>query len=259
MSSIQEQNTVLYYRLIHDYLNEMFPVIYTPTEGDVIENYSRLFRRPTGCFLNIDDVDQVEMRMAQFGSAEDIDYIVVSDGEQILGIGDQGIGGILISVAKLVLTTVCAGIHPNRTLPVVLDTGTNNEKLLNDELYLGLKKSRVRGERYDEFVDSFIQAARKLYPRAYVHFEDFALPNARRLLDKYRGQYAVFNDDVQGTGCVTLAAIMAGLHVSELKLTDMRMVVFGSGSAGTGIARQVRDAIAAESEKSKEEAANQIW
>ena len=259
MTSMQEQNTVLYYKLIQDHLKEMFSIIYTPTEGEAIENYSRLFRKPDGCFLNIDDADQVEMRMAKFGSADDIDYIVVSDGEQILGIGDQGIGGILISIAKLVLTTVCAGMHPNRTLPVVLDTGTNNEKLLNDELYLGLKKSRVRGERYDKFVDQFIQAAKKLYPKAYIHFEDFALPNARRLLDKYRSQYAVFNDDVQGTGCVTLAAIMAGLHVSKLKLTDMRMMVYGSGSAGTGIAEQVRDAIAAESEKSKDDAAKQIW
>jgi malate dehydrogenase (oxaloacetate-decarboxylating) len=259
MTSMQEQNTVLYYKLIQDHLKEMFSVIYTPTEGEAIENYSRLFRKPEGCFLNIDDVDQVEMRMAKFGSAKDIDYIVVSDGEQILGIGDQGIGGILISVAKLVLTTVCAGIHPNRTLPVVLDTGTNNEKLLNDDLYLGLKKSRQGGERYDEFVETFVRAARKLYPKAYIHFEDFALPNARRLLDKYRPHYAVFNDDVQGTGCVTLAAIMAGLHVSKLKLADMRMVVFGSGSAGTGIAEQVRDAIAAESEMTKEDAAKQIW
>ena len=259
MTSMQEQNTVLYYKLIHDHLKEMFSIIYTPTEGDAIENYSRLFRKPDGCFLNIDDADQVEMRMAKFGTAEDIDYIVVSDGEEILGIGDQGIGGILISIAKLVLTTLCAGIHPNRALPVVLDTGTNNEKLLNDPLYLGLKKSRVRGERYDAFVDKFVQAARKLYPKAYIHFEDFALPNARRLLDKYRPDYAVFNDDVQGTGCVTLAAIMAGLHVCKLKLTDMRMVVFGSGTAGTGIADQVRDAIAADNEKSKEDAAKQIW
>lgn len=259
MTSMQEQNSVLYYRLIHDHLKEMFSVIYTPTEGEAIEDYSRLFRKPDGCFLNIDDLDEVESRMAKFGKPEDIDYIVVSDGEEILGIGDQGIGGILISIAKLVLTTVCAGIHPNRTLPVVLDTGTNNEKLLNDELYLGLKKSRVRGEKYDEFVEAFVKAARKHYPKAYIHFEDFALPNARRLLDKYRPDYAVFNDDVQGTGCVTLAAIMAGLHVSKLKLEDMRMLVFGSGSAGTGIADQVRDAVAAESGKSKEDAAKQIW
>lgn len=176
-----------------------------------------------------------------------------------MGIGDQGVGGILISVAKLVLTTLCAGIHPSRTLPVVLDCGTDNQELLDDELYLGLKQRRTRGKKYDEFVDTFVQSVTELYPRAYLHFEDFGLSNARRILDRYRPQIACFNDDVQGTGCITLAAIMSGLHVSGLKLTDMRMVVFGSGTAGIGIADQVRDAIAAESGKSKDDATKQIW
>jgi malate dehydrogenase (oxaloacetate-decarboxylating) len=171
----------------------MFSVIYTPTEGEAIQNYSRLFRRPEGCFLNIEDVDRVYEDLSQWGSPEDIDYIVVTgkigaksdlslcwdhiDGEEILGIGDQGVGGILISIAKLVLTTVCAGLHPNRTLPVVLDCGTDNEDLLKDDIYLGLRKPRVRGEKYDKFVDTFVQSARKLYPKAYIHFEDFGLPN----------------------------------------------------------------------------------
>lgn len=157
----------------------MFPVIYTPTEGDAIQNYSRLFRRPEGCFLNIDDVDRVYEDLSQWGTPEDIDYIVVTDGEEILGIGDQGVGGILISIAKLVLTTLCAGIHPNRTLAVVLDCGTDNEELLDDELYMGLRKPRVRGKAYDDFVDTFVQSARKLYPKAYIHFEDFGLPNGK--------------------------------------------------------------------------------
>ncbi|CZS98861.1 probable NAD-dependent malic enzyme [Rhynchosporium agropyri] len=259
MTSPAEQNQVLYFRLIQDHLKEMFSIIYTPTEGDAIQNYSRLFRRPDGCFLNINDVERVHEDLSQWGGPEDIDYIVVTDGEEILGIGDQGVGGILISVAKLVLTTLCAGIHPNRTLPVVLDCGTDNEELPNDDLYLGLRQPRMRGEKYDDFVDRFVQSARKLYPKAYIHFEDFGLPNARRILDKYRPSIPCFNDDVQGTGCVTLAGIMAGLHISDLKLSDMRMVVFGSGTAGTGIADQVRDAIAADSGKSKEEAASQIW
>lgn len=259
MTSLGEQNEVLYFRLIQDHLKEMFSVIYTPTEGDAIQNYSRLFRKPEGCFLNINDVGRVHDDLAQWGSPDDIDYIVVTDGEEILGIGDQGVGGILISVAKLVLTTLCAGIHPNRTLPVVLDCGTDSKELLNDDLYLGLKKPRVRGKEYDDFVDVFVQSARKLYPNAYIHFEDFGLPNARRILDRYRPEIPCFNDDVQGTGCVTLAAIMAGLHVSKLKLEDMRMVIFGAGTAGTGIADQVRDAIAADSGKSKDEAAKQIW
>ncbi|KAJ4194746.1 NAD-dependent malic enzyme, mitochondrial [Fusarium falciforme] len=256
LTSLKDQNEVLYYKL---HLDEMMSVVYTPTEGDAIQNYSRLFRRPEGCYLNIHEQDQVHDNLAQWGNAEDIDYIVVTDGEEILGIGDQGVGGILISVAKLVLTTLCGGIHPNRTLPVVLDCGTDNEELLNDELYLGLREKRVRGEEYGKFVDTFVQSARKLYPKAYIHFEDFGLSNARRLLDRYRPDFACFNDDVQGTGCVTLAAIMAGLHVSKQKLKDLRMVVFGAGSAGLGIADQVRDAIATEGDISHEEASKQIW
>ena len=237
----------------------MFSIIYTPTEGDAIESFSRLFRKPEGCFLNIDEPERVKENLAQFGGPEDIDYIVVSDSEEILGIGDQGVGGILISVAKLVLTTLCAGIHPSRTLPVVLDTGTNNHKLLEDDLYLGLRQPRVRGERYDAFVDKFVRSARELYPRAYIHFEDFGLTNARRILERYRPEMACFNDDVQGTGCITLVGILSGLYVSGLKLEDMRMVIFGAGSAGTGIADQVRDAIAADCGKSKDDAAKQIW
>ncbi|OHF01573.1 malic enzyme [Colletotrichum orchidophilum] len=238
LTSLKEQNEVLYYRLLQAHLPEMFSIVYTPTEGDAIQNFSRLFRRPDGCFLNINDVDH---------------------GEEILGIGDQGVGGVLISVAKLVLTTLCAGVHPNRTLPVVLDCGTDNEELLNDDLYLGLRQKRVRGHKYDRFVDEFVKAARRLYPRAYIHFEDFGLTNARRILDQYRPHIPCFNDDVQGTGCVTLAAITAALHVSKQKLTDLRLVVFGAGSAGVGIADQVRDAIAAEGNMSKEDASKQIW
>ncbi|KAL3605961.1 NAD-dependent malic enzyme, mitochondrial [Fusarium poae] len=259
LTSLKDQNEVLYYKLLQTHLDEMMSIVYTPTEGDAIQNYSRLFRRPEGCYLNIQDPDHVEHNLAQWGNPEDIDYIVVSDGEEILGIGDQGVGGILISVAKLVLTTLCAGVHPNRTLPVVLDCGTDNKELLDDELYLGLKEKRVRGEEYAEFVDKFVQSARKLYPNAYIHFEDFGLGNARKILERYRPDFACFNDDVQGTGCVTLAAIMSGLHASDQKLKDLRMVVFGSGSAGLGIADQVRDAIATEGNMSHEDAAKQIW
>ncbi|AEO69827.1 3a18aae4-da30-4613-aa74-9d129cdda077 [Thermothielavioides terrestris] len=259
LTSMKEQNVVLYFKLLLDHLEEMFSVVYTPTEGEAIQNYSRLFRRPEGVFLNIHDIDRVRHDLSLWGTEDDIDYIVVTDGEEILGIGDQGCGGILISIAKLVLMTICAGIHPNRVLPVVLDCGTDNETLLNDPLYLGLREKRVRGETYDELVDTFIRSARELYPKAYIHFEDFGFQNARRLLDKWRPQIPCFNDDVQGTGCVTLAAIIAGLHVSKQKLADLRMVVFGAGSAGVGIADQVRDAIATERGISKEEASKQIW
>lgn len=237
----------------------MFPVIYTPTEGEAIADYSHVFRRPEGCFLNINEPEKVEADIAQWGGPDDIDIIVVSDGEQILGIGDQGVGGILISVAKLVLYTLCAGIHPHRTLPVVLDCGTDNEDLLKDDLYLGARHNRVRGEKYDKFVDTFVKAARKKYPNAYIHFEDFGLHNARRILDKYTPEIACFNDDVQGTGCVTLAAIYAALKVAKLEMKHVRVLMYGSGTAGTGIADQVSDAIAVEADKSKEEAMKQIW
>ncbi|KAK4096983.1 malic-domain-containing protein [Parathielavia hyrcaniae] len=259
LTSMKEQNEVLYFKLLLDHLEEMFSVVYTPTEGEAIQNYSRTFRRPEGVFLNIHDIDRVHHDLSLWGTPEDIDYIVVTDGEEILGIGDQGCGGILISIAKLVLMTICAGIHPNRVLPVVLDCGTDNETLLNDPLYLGLRERRVRGEKYDELVTTFVKSARELFPHAYIHFEDFGVQNARRLLDKWRPEIPCFNDDVHGTGCVTLAAIASAMHVSKQKLGDLRMVVFGAGTAGVGIADQVRDAIAVERGISKEEAAKQIW
>ncbi|KAF2168467.1 hypothetical protein M409DRAFT_65437 [Zasmidium cellare ATCC 36951] len=260
MTSMKEQNEVLYYKLIQKHLKEMFPIIYTPTEGDAIADYSRLFRRPEGCFLDVTmTAEQIETALGRYGGPEDIDVIACSDGEQILGIGDQGVGGILIAIAKLVIYTLCAGVHPNRTLPVVLDVGTDNHELLNDELYLGVKRPRTRGEEYDAFVERYVSACRKLYPKAYLHFEDFGLTNARRILDLYTPKIACFNDDVQGTGCVTLAAMYAATHVAGVKMKDLRVVMFGAGSAGTGIADQIRDAIAVESGKSKEEAVKQIW
>ncbi|KAF9253604.1 hypothetical protein DTO013E5_769 [Penicillium roqueforti] len=259
LASMKAQNDVLYYKLVQTNLKEMFSVIYTPTEGDAIQNYSRLFRKPEGCFLNINDQDNFDEYLSGFGTEEDVDYIVVSDGEEILGIGDQGVGAILISVAKLAITTLCAGIHPSRQLPVVLDCGTNNEELLDDKLYLGLRQRRVRGEKYDEFVDRFVAAARNRFPKAYIHFEDFGLDNARRILDRYKSKIPCFNDDIQGTGCVTLAAMLAALEVSKVNLEDVRVVIFGSGTAGTGIADQVSDTIATKTGKSKDEASKQIW
>lgn len=259
MASMKAQNEVLYYRLLQTHLKEMFSIIYTPTEGDAIQNYSRLFRKPEGCFLNIKDQDMIEQSLSNFGNEDDVDYIVVSDGEEILGIGDQGVGAILISVAKLVLTTLCAGIHPAKQLPVVLDCGTDNEELLNDELYLGLRQRRIRGKEYDDFVETFVKSARNRFPKAYIHFEDFGLHNARRILDKYQSQIPCFNDDIQGTGCVTLAAMMAALQVSQVKIEYVRVVIFGSGTAGTGIADQIADTIATKTGKPKVEAIKQIW
>ncbi|KAK6520022.1 NAD-dependent malic enzyme, mitochondrial [Arthrobotrys conoides] len=259
LQSLRDQNEVLFYRLILDHLKEMFSIIYTPTEGDAIEQYSHLFRRPEGCFLDVEHIDAVDEVVGQWAHPDDIDYIVVTDGEEILGIGDQGVGAIGISTAKLALMTLCAGIHPNRTLGVVLDCGTDNEDLLNDDLYLGLRQNRVRGEKYDAFVEAFIKAVKKHYPKAFLHFEDFGLTNARRLLEIYRPQLPCFNDDIQGTGAVTLAAIMSAIWVSKVELKDIRMLVYGAGSAGTGIADQVRDAMAEIGGVDKEEAKKQIW
>ncbi|KAJ4156117.1 hypothetical protein LMH87_001330 [Akanthomyces muscarius] len=259
MASMKAQNEVLYYKLLQTHLKEMFSIIYTPTEGDAIQNYSRLFRKPEGCFLNIRDQDSIDRCLAAYGGAEDIDYIVVSDGEEILGIGDQGVGAVLISAAKLTIATLCAGVHPSRQLPVVLDCGTNNEDLLQNKLYLGLQERRVRGKEYDDFVDKFVRAARKHYPNAYIHFEDFGLQNARRILDRYQSEISCFNDDIQGTGCVTLAAMLAALQISDVSINDVRVVIFGSGTAGMGVADQIADAIVAQTNKSKEDARKQIW
>ncbi|KAM0715738.1 hypothetical protein Q7P37_008252 [Cladosporium fusiforme] len=259
MTSLKAQNETLYYALLQRHLKEMMPVIYTPTEGTAIANYSRLFRRPEGVFLTIDRAGEMEEDFEQIADADEIDIVAVSDGQQILGIGDQGVGGVLISVAKLVLYTLCAGIHPSRTLPVVLDCGTDNKELLEDEHYLGLQKPRVRGEKYDAFVDKFVQAARKRFPHAYIHFEDFGVHNARRILDKYASEIPCFNDDVQGTGCVTLAAVTAAARVANIKMGDLRCVMYGAGTAGTGIADQISDAIALDGGKSKEDAKKQIF
>lgn len=171
MTSMSEQNVVLFYKLLLSHLQEIFPVVYTPTEGEAIENYSHLFRRPNGCFLDIDEQDSMEQRLQAAAEGKKVRYIVVSDGEQILGLGDQGVGGILISVAKLILATACAGVSPFRTLPVVLDVGTDNKEIEQSELYLGMKKPRTRGKEYDDHVDKFVQTARRLFPDVYIHFE----------------------------------------------------------------------------------------
>lgn len=252
------QNEVLFYKLILDHLEEIFSIIYTPTAGDAIEQYSLLFRRPQGCFLDITALDEVEERLAKFGESKDIDYIVVTDAEGILGIGDQGAGGIEICMAKLALMTVCAGIDPARVIPVVLDVGTDNEKLLKDPLYLGLRMNRVRGPRYDDLVDKFIQGVKKRFPKAMVHFEDFGLTNAYRLLHKYRDEIPCFNDDIQGTGAVTMSALNAAFKFLNQDFRNSRALIFGAGSAGVGIANQMTNDLVTKG-LSLEDARKRIW
>lgn len=237
--SMRIQNKVLYYELVRNHIREMLPIIYTPTEGDAIAAYSHRFRKPEGCFLDIENPDSIDDRLAVYGEDKDIDYIVVSDGEGILGIGDQGVGGIRISIAKLGLMTLCAGIHPGRVLPVVLDVGTNNKDLQNDELYMGHKFPRVRGEQYWSFIDKFIKAVKNRFPNAVLHYEDFGVTTGRKMLAKYRHDLPSFNDDIQGTGAVVMASITAALNFSNRDLRDTKVLIFGAGSAGLGVADQI--------------------
>lgn len=238
-TSLRIQNKVLYYELIRRHIREMLPIIYTPTEGDAIAAYSHRFRKPEGCFLDITDPDSIDDRLSAYGHDKDIDYVVVSDGEGILGIGDQGVGGIRIAIAKLGLMTLCGGIHPGRVLPVVLDAGTNNKELQEDELYMGNKFPRVRGEQYWDFVDKFIMALKKRFPSAVLHYEDFGVTTGRTMLHKYRQAIPSFNDDIQGTGAVVMASMTAALQFSNRNLLDTRVLVYGAGSAGIGISDQI--------------------
>lgn len=238
-TSMRQQNKVLFYELVRRHVRELLPIIYTPTEGDAIAAYLHRFRKPEGCFLDITDPYSVEKRLAAFGEDKDVDYIVVLDGEGILGIGDQGVGGVRILILKLLLMTLCGGIHPGRAIPVCLDVGTNNQELANDELYMGNRFPRVQGEAYDAFCDIFIKAVKKRFPNAVVHFEDFGVGNARKLLKKYRHEIPCFNDDIQGTGAVVMLSIIAALNFTNRKLLELKIVIFGSGSAGLGIADQI--------------------
>ncbi|CAN3500985.1 NAD-dependent malic enzyme, mitochondrial [Diutina catenulata] len=238
-TSMRIQNKVLYYEMVRRHIREMLPIIYTPTEGDAIAAYSHRFRKPEGCFLDITEPETIDERLSSYGEAKDIDYIVISDGEGILGIGDQGVGGVRIAIAKLGLMTLCGGIHPGRVLPIVLDVGTNNQDLLNDELYMGNRFPRVRDEQYYSFVDKVIQNIRTRFPSAVLHWEDFGVSTGRTLLQKYRDQLPSFNDDIQGTGAVVMASMTAALQYSNRDLLDARIVIYGAGSAGLGIADQI--------------------
>ncbi|MFD7708548.1 NAD-dependent malic enzyme [Streptomyces sp. NPDC059786] len=244
LEQLHDRNEVLYHRLLMDHLKELLPIVYDPTVGEAIKNYSHEYRRPRGVFLSVDRPDDVRRSFESLGlSADDVDLLVVTDAEQILGIGDWGVHGILIAVGKLAVYTAAAGLDPARCLPVVLDVGTDNEALLNDPLYLGVRHSRTRGERYDRFVAGFLDTAASLYPHALLHFEDFGPDNARRLLERYGDRYRMFNDDMQGTGAITLAAVLSAVRVSGVPLRDQRVVILGAGTAGVGIADQLRDAM----------------
>ncbi len=208
LRDLQDRNEVLFYRLMGDHIAEMMPLIYTPVVGDACEHFSRIYRRPRGLFVAYEHRGR-DRRDPNNRPFRDVDVIVVTDGERILGLGDLGVGGMGIPVGKLSLYTLCGGIHPARTLPIFLDAGTDNAERLADPLYLGWRHARMRGEAYDEFVEQFVAAVDRVLPGVLLQWEDFALPNARRLLDRYRDRLCTFNDDIQGTAAVALAAVLA--------------------------------------------------
>ncbi|MBC6361707.1 malolactic enzyme [Lactobacillus apis] len=240
LMTVFNTNRVLFFKIFSEHVTEFMPIVYDPTIAESIENYSHLFVNPQNAvFLSIDEPDQLEASLKNAADGRDIKLIVVTDGEEILGIGDWGTQGVDISVGKLMVYTAAAGVDPACVLPVVLDVGTNNEKLLSDSLYLGNHHRRINGEPYYQFVDRFVQAVEKLFPGLYLHFEDFGRDNADNLLKHYRGQILTFNDDIQGTGVIVLAGILGALKISGQKLTEQKYVCFGAGTAGTGIVEQV--------------------
>jgi malate dehydrogenase (oxaloacetate-decarboxylating) len=249
----------LYYRVLSEHLAELLPVVYDPTVGDAIERYSHEYRRPRGIFLSIDAPDEIEKSFATLElGPDDVDLIVCSDAEEILGIGDWGVGGIQIAVGKLAVYTAAAGIDPRRVIPVSLDVGTDNEGLLNDPLYLGNRHARVRGAAYDAFIKKYLETASSLFPGALLHFEDFGPGNARRILITYRDKYRIFNDDMQGTGAITLAATLAAVKVTGVPMREQKLLVFGAGTAGVGIADQLQDAMVRDG-ASHDQATAQVW
>lgn len=259
LNDLYNRNVVLYYRLLSDHLSEMLPVVYTPTVGQAIQEYSHEYHRPGGIYLSIDDPEGIQQAFANTGlTEEDVDLIVVTDSESILGIGDWGVGGINIAIGKLAVYTAAAGINPARVLPVVLDVGTNNVKLLADPLYIGNRHHRIRGEQYEEFIDLFVHHALRQFPKALLHWEDLGNVNARNIINRYGEQILTFNDDIQGTGAVTLAAIISALKMNGSSLRDQRVIVFGPGAAGIGNADQIRDAMVRDG-LTKEEASARFW
>lgn len=259
LTALHDRNEVLFYRLLTDHLREMLPIVYTPTVGVAIQRYSHEYRKPRGVYLSINDPSGIEEAFANIGAtAENIDLVVVTDGEGILGIGDWGVGGINIAIGKLAVYTAAVGIDPSRVLPVILDVGTNREELLDNPFYIGNRHPRITGEAYDEFIDTFVQAVNKQFPKALLHWEDFSSRNARKILDKYRHDICTFNDDIQGTGAVSLAAVLSAVKASGVPLSEHRIVVFGAGTAGIGIADQVRDAMV-RAGLSEEESYKRFW
>ncbi|MBO0748401.1 MAG: oxaloacetate-decarboxylating malate dehydrogenase, partial [Acidimicrobiaceae bacterium] len=264
LGEVRDRNEVLYYRVLADHLTEMLPIVYTPTVGEAIERYSQEYRRPRGVYLSVDHPERIEEALLDTClRAGDVDLIVATDSQAILGIGDWGVGGMDIAVGKIGVYTAAGGIRPDRAIPVMLDVGTDRPSLLADPLYLGTRHPRVAPEVYDDFVDRFVETVTRLFPDAILHWEDIGIANARRLLERYRDRILTFNDDVQGTGVVNLAAVLAAVRATGVPLSEHRVVVFGMGTAGNGIADQLRNSLAGSASAgggmSPEEAVRHFW
>jgi malate dehydrogenase (oxaloacetate-decarboxylating) len=251
LRGLQDTNETLFYALLTQNIEEMMPIVYTPTVGRGCQTFSSIFRKPRGLFLSIPHKDVIG-RILGHARFDRVEAIVVSDGERILGLGDQGASGMGIPIGKLALYTACAGLHPSTTLPILLDVGTDNEEHLADPLYIGWRHGRVRGAEYDELIAIFVDAVRERWPHVLLHWEDFALGNANRLLARYRGQLCTFNDDIQGTAAIAVGALLSAMNVTGEPLSQQRIAVLGAGSAGTGICslllRAMTDAGASEAE-----------
>jgi len=257
LSALKSRNERLYYHLVLENIQEVMPLIYTPTVGQACKEFAAIFRQPKGIYITAKDRGKVHEIFTNWPE-KDVRVIVVTDGERILGLGDLGANGMGISIGKLALYVACAGIQPNQCLPVMIDVGTNNQELLDDPLYLGLRHKRVQGDEYDSLVDEFVQSVQTAYPKALIQFEDFLTPNAYRLFNKYRKQVLCFNDDIQGTAGVALAGVYASTRISGVAFKDLRIMFLGAGSAATGIADLVTYAFQKEG-FSEKEARNKLW
>jgi malate dehydrogenase (oxaloacetate-decarboxylating) len=259
LTALRDRNEVLFYRLLTEHLTEMLPIVYTPTVAQAIERYSQEYRRPRGIYLSVDHPELIEASLLDSGLGPgDVDLIVATDAGAILGIGDWGVGGMSIAVGKLAVYTAAGGIDPGRTIPVMLDVGTDRQSLLDDPVYIGNRHPRVPAAEYDSFLDQFVLAVSRLFPQALLHWEDLGVANARRLLERYRSRRLTFNDDIQGTGAVNLAAVLAAAKATGIPLSAHRIVIFGMGTAGAGIADQLAAAMVAEG-MPQDEARRRFW